>query len=43
MVYSAMAGELYECYLEPGTMLPFAYVDDMISETVESSDQVFGD
>lgn len=37
MVYDAVEGRQYECYLEPDTMLPFAHVDDMISETVGSS------
>jgi len=34
MVYAALKGEEYVCYLSPDTLLPFAYVDDMISETV---------
>ena len=41
MVYSALKGEEYVCYLGPETVLPFAYVDDMISETVYLLDEIF--
>lgn len=42
MVYSALEGKEYECYMQPETTLPFAHVDDMISETVSSTASLFG-
>jgi len=34
MLHNAVLGKHYDCYLSQDTMMPFVYIDDLVSETV---------